>query len=173
MRSTVGLSIAVHHCAIHCLRKRCGPTQATIGIGSLFKNIDYSYTSSRVHHEELDMGYFRKPLVSVEKYSRDSGLDVRNAQEVVHDGRPKWVSKIQAMIQEYFEGKEQCNSITANENRALGAAMQAAIRTGEGSLQVQDLLPIGVTGLSGNRRKDDGTPTRLIERDATIPQKEV
>ena len=104
-----------HHCATHCLRTQCVPTQATIG----------------------------------------------NAHKVVRDDRPKCVSKVQAMIQEYFEGEEQCNSITANENRALGAAMQAAIRTGGGSFQVQDLLPMGVTGLSASRRKDDGVPTSI------------
>merc|ERR1712031_99026 len=50
-------------------------------------------------------------------------------------------------IQEFFNGKEPCKSINPDEAVAFGAAVQAAILTGEGSSQVQDLLLLDVTPL--------------------------
>merc|ERR1712176_1070951 len=48
------------------------------------------------------------------------------------------IPKVQSMIQEFFNGKEPCKSINPDEAVAYGAAVQAAILTGEGSSAVQD-----------------------------------
>jgi molecular chaperone DnaK (HSP70) len=49
------------------------------------------------------------------------------------------------MIQEFFNGKEPNRSINPDEAVAFGAAVQAAILTGEGGSQVQDLLLLDAT----------------------------
>jgi heat shock protein 1/8 len=147
-RKNRGKDLAGNNRAIRRLRTQCerakrtlsSSTQATIEIDSLFDGIDFSCTLSRARFEELNMDYFRNSMGPVEKCLRDSGIDKRNIHEIVLVGGSTRIPKVQAMIQEFFNGKEACKSINPDEAVAYGAAVQAAILTGEGSSQVQDLL---------------------------------
>merc|ERR1712153_164832 len=113
---------------------------------------------------------FRNSMSPVEKCMRDSGIDKRGVHEVVLVGGSTRIPKVQAMITEFFNGKEPCKSINPDEAVAFGAAVQAAILTGEGSSQVQDLL-LDVTPLSMGLETAGGVMTKLIERNTTIPTK--
>merc|ERR1711977_423539 len=155
-RKNRGKDLTGNNRAIRRLRTQCerakrtlsSSTQATIEIDSLFDGVDYTCSLSRARFEELCMDYFRNSMGPVEKCMRDSGIDKKNVHEVVLVGGSTRIPKVQAMIQEFFNGKEPCKSINPDEAVAYGAAVQAAILTGESSSQVQDLLLLDVTPLS-------------------------
>lgn len=68
--------------------------------------------------------------------------------EVVLVGGSTRIPKVQQLLQDFFNGKELCKAINPDEAVAYGAAVQAAILSGEGSEKVQDLLLLDVTPLS-------------------------
>ncbi|KAK8280492.1 hypothetical protein V6Z12_D09G178800 [Gossypium hirsutum] len=111
--------------------------QTTIEIDSLYEGIDFYSTITRARFEELNMDLFRKCMEPVEKCLRDAKMDKSSVHDVVLVGGSTRIPKVQQLLQDFFNGKELCKSINPDEAVAYGAAVQAAILSGEGNEKEQ------------------------------------
>merc|ERR1719270_1893058 len=146
---------------------------AVIEVDSLYDGIDFHSKITRARFEDLCMSYFRKCLDPCSRVLQDAGMSKSDINEVVLVGGSTRIPKIQALIKEFFNGKEPNKSINPDEAVAFGAAVQAAILGGanveEGG--AGDILLLDVTPLSLGIETAGGIMTKLIERNKTIPCK--
>jgi len=146
-------------------------TRANVEVDSLFEGIDFASSITRARFEDLCMHYFRSCLDPVSKVLQDSGMSKSDIHDVVLVGGSTRIPKVQQLIKEFFNGKEPCRTINPDEAVAYGAAIQAAILSGEEMGEAGDVLLLDVTPLSLGIETAGGVMTKLIPRNKTIPCK--
>lgn len=146
-------------------------TQACIELDSLIDGLDFNSTITRARFEDICAADFRKCMVPVENVLKDAKKSKNDVDEIVLVGGSTRIPKIQSLLSNYFNGKELNKSVNPDEAVAHGAAVQAAILTGQDSDTLNDLLLMDVTPLSLGLETSGGTMTKLITRNSTVPCK--
>lgn len=147
-------------------------TEASLEIDALHEGVDFFSKITRARFEELCMDLFRSTLAPVERSLTDAKLDKGTIHDVVLVGGSTRIPKIQKMLQDFFCGKALNLSINPDEAVAYGAAVQAAILSGDESSKIQDVLLVDVTPLSLGIETAGGVMTKLVERNSRIPCKQ-
>jgi len=145
--------------------------QTAIEIDSLYEGVDFFTSITRARFEELCMDLFRGTIDPVEKVMRDAKMSKSQVHDVVLVGGSTRIPKVQQLLSDYFGGKEPSRSINPDEAVAYGAAVQAAVLTGNSSGKTEDLLLLDVTPLSLGLETAGEVMTVLIPRNTVVPAK--
>ncbi|KAL8286165.1 hypothetical protein RQP46_004653 [Phenoliferia psychrophenolica] len=144
-------------------------TQTTVEVDSLFQGTDFSASISRARFEEINATTFRSTLDPVEKVLKDAKMDRAKVDDIVLVGGSTRIPKIQSLVSEFFGGRALNKSINPDEAVAYGAAVQAAVLTGQTSEKTADLLLLDVAPLSLGVAMQGDVFGVVVPRNTPIP----
>ncbi len=121
-------------------------------------------TLSRAKLEDLVKPIVDRCKQPVDQAVKDSNLSTKDIDRIIMVGGPTRMPIVQKFLEDYV-GKKIERGVDPMECVALGAAIQAAIITGD----MKDVLLLDVTPLSLGIETLGGVNTKLIERNASIP----
>ncbi|KAJ0184241.1 hypothetical protein K1T71_000664 [Dendrolimus kikuchii] len=141
--------------------------QTSIHIDCVEYNIQYNRIISRRFFESLCSDLFTKTISLVDKALLDAGLSKNDIDDVILVGGSTRIPKIQSLLKGKF--KKITTSINPDEAVACGAAIQAAILSGNRDNKIKGLKLVDVIPLSLGVETARGMMYKIIERNTPIP----
>jgi len=121
---------------------------------------------TRAKLESLVEDLVQRSLEPCKVALEDAGMKAGEIDEVILVGGQTRMPLVQEKVKEFF-GKEARKDVNPDEAVAMGAAIQAAVLSGD----VKDVLLLDVTPLTLGIETMGGVATPLIEKNTTIPTK--
>ncbi|MAZ05812.1 molecular chaperone DnaK [Marinobacter sp. SS8-8] len=121
---------------------------------------------TRAKLESLVEDLVQRSLEPCKVALQDAGMKAAEIDEVILVGGQTRMPLVQEKVKEFF-GKEARKDVNPDEAVAMGAAIQAAVLSGD----VKDVLLLDVTPLTLGIETMGGVATPLIEKNTTIPTK--
>ncbi len=121
---------------------------------------------TRAKFESLVEGLVENTLLPVKTALQDADLDASGIDDVILVGGQTRMPLVQQKVAEFF-GKEARRDVNPDEAVAMGAAIQAAVLSGD----VNDVLLLDVTPLTLGIETLGGVASPLIDKNTTIPTK--
>jgi heat shock 70kDa protein 1/2/6/8 len=146
-------------------------TTTSIEVDSLIDGVDYTHNLTRAKFQQLSDPIFRRTIEPINRLLNDAKMSKSDIDEIVLVGGTTRIPRVQELLSDYFGGKSLNKSLNPDEAVAYGAAVQAAILTGQGNQKTNDLLLLDVAPLSLGIETAGGVMTKIIERNTTIPTK--
>ncbi len=128
------------------------------------KHLNIKLTRAKL--EALVEELVQRTIVPCRTALKDAGVSASDIAEVILVGGQTRMPLVQKCVKDFF-GREPRKDVNPDEAVAVGAAIQAAVLTGE----VKDVLLLDVTPLSLGIETLGGVMTKLIEKNTTIPTK--
>jgi molecular chaperone DnaK len=121
-------------------------------------------TLTRAKFNEMTADLVEKTMGPTRQALKDSGLSGNQIDKVILVGGSTRIPAVQEAVRAFI-GKDPFKGINPDEVVAVGAAIQAAVLSGD----ITDVVLLDVTPLSLGIETLGGVFTRIIERNTTIP----
>ena len=159
---------------VKCALSSSAKTKITVD--SLVNGIDFESVLTRARFDELCSDLHEVTLPIVEEALEDSGLSKDEIDDIVLVGGSTRIKNVQTLIQDFFDGKKISRSINPDEAVAHGAAIRAAVLTGqyeETDMELHDVTPnsLGIETAGGVMnviiKRNTKVPVKITKKDFT------